>query len=194
MATAASQKPLCPVCHQADQVKTTQAAYDSGVAKCAPPDMPTRRVSMMPYLAISAVLVGVCIFLIIVLVGSESLGADRLPVGYTFNISTIFSPGFLLNPAFILCTITLICIVGMLVTSYIAFQKVVQGDAEATERFPAWDRAMAIWKSLYYCGRDNVVFDPKTEQVIPDQQLAALRALEEKAPEQISQTLAQRSS
>src|SRR5439155_11363960 len=92
MATAASQKPLCPVCHQADQVKTTQAAYDSGVAKCAPPDMPTRRVSMLRYIAISAVLVGVCIFLIIVLVGSESLGADRLPAGYTFDIATIFSP------------------------------------------------------------------------------------------------------
>ena len=145
MASAESQKPLCPVCHQSDQVKTTQAAYDSGVAKCAPPDMPTRRVSMLGPMAISAVLVGICIFLIIVLVGSEALGADRLPVGYTFNISTIFSPGFLFNPAFILCTITLICIVGALVSSYIAFQRVVRGDAEATERFPAWDQAMGIW-------------------------------------------------
>jgi hypothetical protein len=194
MASDASQKPPCPVCHQADQVKTTQAAYDSGVAKCAPPDMPTRKVSMLKPMAISMVLVGVCIFLIIVLVGSESLGADHLPTGYTFDLSTIFSPGFLFNPAFILCTLTLICIVGALVSSYMAFQRVVQGDAEATRLFPAWDRAMAIWKSLYYCGRDNVVFDPKTDKVIPDQQLAALRAMEEKAPEQISTTLAQSSS
>jgi hypothetical protein len=53
---------------------------------------------------------------------------------------------------------------------------------------------MAVWKSLYYCGRDNVVFDPKTDKVIPDEQLAALRAMDEKAPEQISATLAQSSS
>src|SRR5947208_13141702 len=99
MASAASQKPLCPVCHQADQVKTTQAAYDSGVAKCAPPDMPTRRISMLRYIAISALLVGVGIFLIIVLVWSESLGADRLAARYTFGISSIFSPGFLMNSA-----------------------------------------------------------------------------------------------
>lgn len=149
---------------------------------------------MLKPMAISMILVGLCVFFIIVLVGSESLGADRLPAGYTFDFSTIFSPGFLFNGAFILCTLTLICIVGALVSSYMAFQRVVQGDAEATRLFPAWDRAVTIWKSLYYCGRDDVVFDPKTEKVIPDQQLAALRAMEEKAPEQISATLAQSSS
>jgi hypothetical protein len=194
MASTESQKPVCPVCHQSDQVKTTQAAYDSGGAKCAPPDMPTKSVSMIGPMAISAAFVGVCIFLIIILVGSESLGADRLPVGYTFNLATMFSPGFLFNGAFILCTITLICIVAALVASYMAFQRVVRGDAEATERFPAWDRAMALWKSLYYCARDNVVFDPKTNTVISDEQLAALRSMQENAPEQLEATLAQKSS
>jgi hypothetical protein len=194
MASADNQKPLCPVCHQSDQVKTTQAAYDSGVAKCAPPDMPTKTVSMMGYMVISLVLVGICIFLVMVLVGSETLGSGNLPAGYTFNLATIFSPGFLLNGAFILCTITLICIVGALVASYMAFQRVVKGDAEATERFPAWDRAMAIWKSLYYCGRDNIVFDSKTNTVISDEQLAALRSMQENAPEQLEATLAQKSS
>jgi hypothetical protein len=146
---------------------------------------------MLKYMLISCVVVGICIVLIVVLVGSEHFGTDSLPAGYVFNP---FSATILTDPAFILCTITLICIVGALVASYIAFQRVVQGDAEATELFPAWDRAMAIWKSLYYCGRDNVVFDPKTNKVVSDEQLAALREMKEKAPEQLSATLTKHSS
>jgi hypothetical protein len=53
---------------------------------------------------------------------------------------------------------------------------VVQGDAESTLRLPAWDQAMAKWRDLRYCSRDDVVFDPQTKNLVSNEQLAKLRA------------------
>ena len=158
MASTENQTPVCPICHQSDQVKTTQAAYESGVARCAPPDMPTRRVPMMKYIMFGGFAVGLCSFLIIILIGSEA------------NVGSITQ--------WILVCLTFICIVTVLTISYFAFDRVVKGDAEATKEFPAWDRAMNTWKSLYYCARDNAVFDPATNSVVSEEQLALLRTLD----------------
>jgi hypothetical protein len=161
MASAESQKPTCPVCNRTDQVKTLQAAYDSGVARCAPPDMPTRNVSMFKLMSVGILVVGICAFLIIVLIGGMESHMDELYAG-------------------ILVGVTLVCIVTALVLSFVAFQRVVRGDAETTVRFPAWDRAMEQWRSLYYCARNDVVFNPQTNKVVGDEQLAALRSMDEK--------------
>jgi hypothetical protein len=169
MPSGESQKPVCAVCQQADQVKTMQAAYDSGVERCAPPDMPTKNVSMMPYIIFSAILVGIFIFLIVVLIGSEAV----LPT---------LAQWFLVS-------LTLISIIAALAISYYAFQQVVKGDALATVRFPEWDRATSVWKSLYYCVRDDVVFDPKTSKVLSNEQVTALRTLEEGKAEQVATAL-----
>ncbi|HEV2660810.1 MAG TPA: hypothetical protein VGU68_09425, partial [Ktedonobacteraceae bacterium] len=64
--------------------------------------------------------------------------------------------------------------------SYMAFQRVVKGDAGATVEFPAWDRAMNTWKSLDYCSRDNLVFNPATNEVLSEEKLALLRTLDQK--------------
>jgi len=170
MASAESQKPTCPVCNLADQVKTMEAAYNSGVERCAPPDMPIKKVSMLKIIFPCTILVGICVFLIIVLVGSE---ADLGPYVET-----------------VLVVITLIAIITVLVLSYVAFQRVVQGDAEATERFPAWDRAMAIWRSLYYCSRNDIVFDPQTKKQVSNEQLASLRSMDEEQAAQQSAAMA----
>ncbi len=170
MASAEGQKPTCPVCKQADQVKTMREAYEAGVARCAPPDMPTKTVSMSRTIFFCTVLVGICVFSIVVLIGSEA------------NV------GFLVDS--ILVGITLISIITALVLSYTAFNRVVKGDAEATERFPEWDRATAVWKSLYYCSRDNLVFDPNTDRVLPEEELAELRSLDTKSPEVASASFA----
>lgn len=167
MASAESQKPTCPVCSRSDDVKTMQAAYESGVDKCAPPDMPTKKVSMMPYIIISAFLVGVCIFLIIVLIGGYSGLQTGLPVAFQY----------------VLLAITLACIVTALGLSYYAFQRVVKGDNEASVLFPAWDRAMATWRSLSYCAHDNTVFDPQTGGTLTEKQLAELRSMSDQTPE-----------
>ncbi|HCI81689.1 MAG TPA: hypothetical protein DHW02_18585, partial [Ktedonobacter sp.] len=79
--------------------------YDSGVARTAPPDMPTKTVGMMKYILTSGVLVGIFVFLVIVLIGSEVLQNVYIEA--------------------VLVCLTLISIVGALVTSYIAFQRVV---------------------------------------------------------------------
>jgi hypothetical protein len=170
MANAGSQKPSCPVCKQADQVKTMRDAYDAGVSRCAPPDMPIRTVNMSRTILFCTVLVGICVFSILVLIGSEAnLG---LPIES------------------VLVSITLISILTALVLSYRAFGRVVKGDNEATERFPEWDRATAIWKSLYYCSRDNLVFDPNTSRVLSEEELAELRSLDKESPEAVSASLA----
>ncbi len=170
MASAEKVKPSCPVCHKSDQVKATQAAYDSGVTRCAPPDMPTKNISMSSSIMFSMVLVGICVFLIIVFIGSEATMLPALQV--------------------LLLGVTLVSIVTALVLSYMAFQRVVHGDAEASLQFPAWDRAMATWKGLYYCSQDDLVFDPKTNKMFSEAQLATLRTMDNEAPEVKTATVA----
>lgn len=165
-----TEKPTCPVCHQTDQVMTMEAAYDSGVARCAPPDMPTRNITMLPYILACGVLVGIFIFLIIVLIGGLEANFDA-----TWMV--------------VLVALTLVSIVSALVVSYMAFQRVVKGDAEATERFPTWDRATAAWTKLRYCKRDDVVFDPAVSKVISNEAVAALRSMEEGNAEKVASTL-----
>ncbi|MDQ2885485.1 MAG: hypothetical protein M3Y39_05310 [Chloroflexota bacterium] len=160
MASDGNQLPTCPVCKQSDQVKTMEAAFESGVTRAAPPDMPTRNVSMMKYILSGGVAIGICLFLIIVLVGSEA------------NVNIVVQA--------VLVGLTFVCIVVTLVISYVAFQRVVKGDAEATVEFPAWDRAMNLWKSLDYCSRDNLVFNPATNEVLSEEKLALLRTLDTK--------------
>ncbi len=97
--------------------------------------------------------------LIIILIGSEAPGVGSIA-------------------QWIIVCLTFISVVSALVISYIAFNRVVRGDAEATVEFPAWDRAMDTWKSLYYCARDNAVFNPETNTVVSEEQLALLRTLD----------------
>ena len=173
MATTEAEKPTCPVCHQNDMVMTMQAAYESGVQRAAPPDMPTKNIAMMPYIIACGVLVGICIFLIIVLIGG--LEASLNPVWMI-----------------VLVALTFVSIVSALVVSYTAFQRVVKGDAEATERFPAWDSATAAWNKLRYCKRDDVVFDPEVSKVISNEAVAALRSMEAGNAEKVATTLAEK--
>ncbi len=173
MATTEAEKPTCPVCHQNDMVMTMQAAYESGVQRAAPPDMPTKNIAMMPYIIACGVLVGIFVFLIVVLIGG--LEASLNPVWMV-----------------VLVALTFVSIVSALVVSYTAFQRVVKGDAEATERFPAWDRATAAWNKLRYCKRDDVVFDPEVSKVISNEAVAALRTMEEGNAEKVATTLAEK--
>ena len=157
MASAEQQLPSCPVCNRSDEVKTTKAAYNSGVALAAPPDLPTRQVSMMPYVSACMVLVGIFVFLVIVFIGGLENGL----------------PSYFMWP---LVVLTIVSIITALVVSYIAFQRVVSGDNEAALSFPAYDQAMNTWGHLHYCSRDNVVFDPRSQKTLSKEQIASLRA------------------
>ncbi len=139
MVSTESQKPLCPVCRQADQVQTLEAAYESGVERFAPPPMPMGRVPMMKYMVIGVGVITICSFLIIVLLGPNLPDAVR----WTQAVAT---------------TIAILVVLGL---SLVAFIRAVQGDLQSQQLLPAWDRALANWSRLRYCKRDNVVFDPQ---------------------------------
>ena len=170
--SANTQKPLCPVCHQADKVQSLQAMYNEGLERFAPPKTPDKTVSMAKYMFTGMVVVGICVFFIIVLIGSET---------------GVFSDTFSI-PELILVSITLIGIITALALSFIAFNHVLRGDQEAEKHYNAWDRAMENYRGLRYCARDDVVFDPKTNKTISEEALASLLTSEAKKEEQLSHT------
>ncbi|MDQ6661119.1 MAG: hypothetical protein M3Z24_09160 [Chloroflexota bacterium] len=157
MVSASSQIPTCPICHRSDKVKDLKTAHSLGIERFAPPPMPAKTVAMQPYIIPGMFIVGICIFFIIVFVGSESFGQ------VLFN-------GFELA----LVAVTLIGIVFTLGLSYYAFNKVMAQDEASEKLYPDWDKAVARWSSLMYCSRDDVVFDPATKKVLSDESLATL--------------------
>ncbi len=48
-----AQAPRCPICHQTDEVRTAQAAFDVGAERIAPPAMPTSNARMAPWIVAS---------------------------------------------------------------------------------------------------------------------------------------------
>ena len=146
MVSPKHQLTICPECEQSDQVKTTKAAYSSGVALAAPPNLPIKKVSMSPAIGPSIVLIGLFAFLLIVAFGGSG---NNLPVPFMWLIVVL----------------ALLCIISVLVVSYMAFQRVVHGDNEAALLYPAYDQAMDTWSHLYYCARDKIIFDPEAGKV-----------------------------
>ncbi len=160
MVTTPAQKVLCPVCHQADQVKRVPAAYESGVARLAPPSMPVARVGMMKYILVAFALVSVGVFFILVLSGVGGYGSWPT---YVQVIQVV---------------ITILAIVAALVISFIAFQRVVSGDLKTQKFLPAYDEAMENWRRLYYCKRDDAVFDAQTNKTVSNAALNSLISIE----------------
>lgn len=155
MTTTTAQQTLCPVCHQADQVMAAQKAYERGVTRLAPPVMPVARVGMIKYVLAASALVGFGSFFILIFSGT-AFGNDSSGLNIVELLQVI---------------ITIIAIVVALVLSYIALLRVVSGDARTQRYLPAYDAALEKWNKLAYCKRDDVVFDPQTNQVISDDAL-----------------------
>jgi len=162
MVTRESQLPLCPVCHKADKVKKLETAYNEGLERFAPPPLPGKTVSVVRYMVSSMILVGLFIFFILVLVGSESFGQGFSFVELALVVGATAS------------------IVAALVLSIVAFTKVGRGDQEASKHYAEWDLAMERYGRLRYCSRDNVVFDPQTQKIVSVEELASLMSAEAK--------------
>lgn len=177
MVSTESQRPVCPVCHQADQVQTLQEAYESGIERFAPPPMPVGRAPMARTMAIGVGVIALCSFLIIVL-----LIPTNLPAWAQITQAVL----------------TVVAILVILTLSLLAFLRVVRGDLQSQQLLPAWDRALANWGRLRYCKRDNVVFDPQQTPYKPlsDEELDSLLSV--KAPavhvDEKSASIAQRAS
>src|SRR6266480_1697298 len=148
----------CPVCQQTDQVMPLQVAYESGaVQRFAPPPMPVSKVGMMKSIVVGFALVIVGVFIILTFAG----------VG-----------GYATWPQ----SVQILLIV--LVLSLIAFLRIVQGDNQTLQYLPAWDEAMEIWRRLYYCKRDDVVFDPQTNKALSDAAVNSMLTVEKAVPAQ----------
>ncbi len=177
MVATESQKPVCPVCHQADQVQTLQEAYESGIERFAPPPMPVGRAPMAMTMAIGVGVIALCSFLIIVLL---------IPTNLPWQAQVIQA------------VLTVLAIAAVLVFSFFAFRRAVQGDLQSQQLLPAWDRALANWGRLRYCKRDNVVFDPQQIPYKPlsDEELDSLLSVKAPAGQagEKSERIAQRAS
>ena len=78
----------------------------------------------------------------------------------------------------------------LLVLSLIAFLRIVQGDNQTLQYLPAWDEAMENWRRLYYCRRDDVVFDPQTNKTLSDAAVKSMLTVNMSAPAQPAQQAA----
>ncbi len=152
--------PPCPVCQQTDQVMRLPVAYEAGLTRFGPPAMPVARVPMIKYIIVGFALVTVGVFFILIWSGVGGYGGWPIAV------------------QIIQVVLTLAAIVVALVLSFIAFQRVVRGDLQSQKYLPAWDQAMENWRRLYYCKRDNVVFDPQTNKVLSDTAVRSLLSVD----------------
>ena len=145
------------------------AAYESGMQRFAPPPMPVARVGMMKYISVGFALVVVGVFIILTFAGVGGYGTWPQPV------------------QIVLVVVVLAGIITALVLSFLAFQHVVRGDLQSQKYLPAWDRALENWRRLYYCKRDDVVFDPQTNKTLSDAAVKSLLSVTVTAPTQPAQ-------
>jgi hypothetical protein len=160
---APQHAPTCPICQQADQVRTIQAAYDMGVERVAPPAMPVSNARMMPWIIAGGLIYLAGNFYLLVDLAANSRSA--WPMGIQIGSDA-------------LC---LVALLTGLVLSYLAIVRAGRAENDYSERFDAWDQATDTWRHLYYCLRDKAVIDPE-QHVLSDADLRALLRTEQQAP------------
>ena len=160
----------CPVCQQTDQVMPLQVAYETGAEqRFAPPPMPVAKVGMMKSIVVGFGLVFIGSFIILTFATVGGYGNWPQPV------------------QIVLVALVIIGIVTTLILSFLAFQRVVKGDNQTLQYLPAWDEAMEEWHNLYYCRRDDVVFDPQANKTISDAEVKSMLTVNTSAPVQQTQ-------
>ncbi len=158
------QAPVCPICHQTDEVRTIQAAFDLGVEHLAPPAMPSSNARMMPW-----IVAGFLIYL---------AGNFYLFVELAANSHSTWPMYLQIGSA----ALSMLALIVGLVLSFLAVLRIVRAESEVTARYPAWDRAMDTWSRLHYCLRDNVVIDPQQQRVLSDAEFRVLLSTETQEP------------
>ena len=160
----------CPVCQQTDQVLPLQVAYETGVEqRFAPPPMPVSKVGMMKPIVVGFGLVFVGSFIILTFATVGGYGSWPQSV------------------QILLVVLVIAAIVITLILSLVAFLRVVRGDNQTLQYLPAWDEAMENWRRLYYCKRDDVVFDPQTNKALLDAAVNSMLTVEKAVPAQQTQ-------
>jgi len=65
--------------------------------------------------------------------------------------------------------VTIGFVVGILFAGLLA----ARADEKRKRAYPAWQKAIQKWNSLYYCGRDDGIFIPNEERFVPVEQIQA---------------------
>ena len=163
----------CPVCQQTDQIMPLQVAYETGAEqRFSPPPMPVSKVGMMKSIIVGLAIVFIGSFIILTFATVGGYGSWPQPVQIT------------------LVALVIAGIVTALILSFLAFQRVVKGDNQSLQYLPAWDEAMEKWRSLSYCRRDDVVFDPQTNKTISDAEVKSMLTVDTSVPVQQTQQAA----
>ena len=173
MASSQKVSSPCPVCQQTDQIMPLQVAYETGAEqRFSPPPMPVSKVGMMKSIVVGLAIVFVGSFIILTFATVGGYGSWPQPVQIALVVIVIAG------------------IITALILSFLAFQRVVKGDNQTLQYLPAWDEAMENWRNLYYCRRDDVVFDPHTNKTIADAAVKSMLTVNTSAPAQPTQQAA----
>lgn len=175
----------CPVCEKDDSIQKVSAVFSGGVqaigletfsesakgvtisrqsVRLAPPGEPKKPAGLHWLLWILGLIIGV-VFLggaIAIAITTQASGGEAgILGGLLYGAACGYPAGFVLS------------LVGLLVlhTSLLRGSK-----ARYTRELPIWQAMMEVWNRLYYCTRDDVVFDPATRETAEPERLAALLA------------------
>ncbi len=150
-----------------------QVAYESGAEqRFAPPPMPVSKPGMMKSIVVGFAIVFVGSFIILTFATVGGYGSWPQPVQV------------------VLVVLVIVGIITALILSFLAFQRVVKGDNQTLQYLPAWDEAMENWRRLYYCRRDDVVFDPQTNKILSDAAVKSMLSINMSAAAQPTQQAA----
>ena len=151
--------PACPVCQQSDQVKPLQAVYGRGSERIATAARPRRTKALLPWLLLAAVIYLAAQFYLLVQMGGPA-GFQNWPIW-----------GQILEVALLIGAAT-----AFIWLSMFAFRNWLDAVREERQVVPTRDpKGHALdpnLRRLYYCQRDDVVFDEQ-RQLVPKE--AALK-------------------
>src|SRR4051795_3242000 len=89
MVSSRRQLSPCPVCSRVDQVKKMQTASSSREIPFAPPSMPESHASMMKYMIVGMILVGIGAVLVLIILSSSEFSWFQLGVTLLFIVAAL---------------------------------------------------------------------------------------------------------
>jgi hypothetical protein len=160
-------KAICPECGKDDMIQKVSAIYSAGVTsgsytgptsgqatsqtglsmQLAPPNKPSAPSTT----------------------GGIVIGIILLWIGLAFGTCTLSGTMIKDAPGVLLFCLVVACIGVAILAS--TNSKAKQHAEKVAAEMPHWEKAMQRWNSLYYCARDDGVFNPKEREFMPVSQM-----------------------
>ena len=151
----------CPQCGEIDAVRKVSAIYNNGFSTI-PNDSP-----LVPYGVVDKTITTITSLAQKIAPPPEPKDPGGMNLGCLFLLFIVFLIASSTSWIFALgITITLAFLVNYFL--FMPLQK------EYKELKPEWDEAIRRWSELYYCSRDDCVFNPNTGESVPPERISAL--------------------